>query len=67
MAGLESLDMHVLQPWDSLGGIKPLKSISVSYLKEKAQITADVSMFIKDGPGLLKNDFDKPLASMKTV
>ena len=67
MAGLESLDMHVLQPWDSLGGIKPLQSISVSYLKEKAQITTDVSMLIKDGRGLLKNDFDKPLASMKTV
>ena len=34
-----------------------LKSISVPYLKEKAQITTDISMLIKYGPVLLENDW----------
>ena len=47
------------QPWG-----QSLQSTSVLYLKQKAQITTDVSMLIMYGPELLENDSGKPLATL---
>ena len=54
-------------PGNSLEGVKAFHSTSVPCLKEKAQITTDALMLIKYSPGLLENDSDMPLATLRAV